>query len=250
MKRKRIALLFLCTIFFALFAFGSSAQVGRVIDRDGYLSSAGMSEASEALRRAENATGVTFRAYLYDYSRGEYDGDDYRSQYGFSRSSDLCLLIVTYDPFEEQYFYDLYTYGKAASSITDHEVDLLLDSPLVYDKIKGKHGYDLAGGIVGFAEVGTEMILAEHPTFAETLAGKIVIGLVIAAVCAAVGVIIVVVNYKKKLKSAIYPLDKYATLKLTSSSDLFIGKHVSRTRVTSSSGGSSHGGGGGHRGGR
>ena len=48
---------------------------------------------------------------------------------------------------------------------------------------------------------------------------------------------IIIYKYKKKLKSPIYPLDRYANLNLNTfaSSDIFIGKSVTRVRVNNSS---------------
>ena len=56
-------------------------------------------------------------------------------------------------------------------------------------------------------------------------------------------------NYKKKLKSTTYPLDKYAKLKLKDKKDTFIGKHVATVIISSGNGGRSGGGGGGGGGG-
>jgi uncharacterized membrane protein len=62
---------------------------------------------------------------------------------------------------------------------------------------------------------------------------------------------IIIYNYKKKLKSPIYPLSRYARLELNSgaSLDVFLGKTVTSVRIRSSSGGSRGGGGGGFSGG-
>ena len=56
---------------------------------------------------------------------------------------------------------------------------------------------------------------------------------------------IVLYKYKKKLKSPIYPLNRYANLQLDYATDHFLGSSVTRTRVSSSRGGRS----GGSRGG-
>ena len=69
----------------------------------------------------------------------------------------------------------------------------------------------------------------------------------------------IIVKYKTKVRSEIYPLDKYAKMKLTNSSDNLIGSFVTHRVIQSSSNsssGRSFGGSGGgsrgsgHRGGR
>ncbi len=59
----------------------------------------------------------------------------------------------------------------------------------------------------------------------------IIVSALIAIVAAAVSVIVVVARYKNKLQSPIYPLDKYTSLSLSESRDIFIGKTVTRVRV-------------------
>ena len=55
-----------------------------------------------------------------------------------------------------------------------------------------------------------------------------VVGGIVACVCVAV-------KYKTKVKSPIYPLDKYATLELTDSRDVFVTQYVTRVRINNSS---------------
>lgn len=58
--------------------------------------------------------------------------------------------------------------------------------------------------------------------------------LILAAVATAVTIILIVRNYKNKLKAPIYPIDKYATLNLTGRRDDFLHSNVTRVRVSSS----------------
>lgn len=57
---------------------------------------------------------------------------------------------------------------------------------------------------------------------------------VLAFVAAIVACVIVIVRYKRKLKSPIYPIEKYADLSLNVSRDDFIGSTVTCVRVSSS----------------
>lgn len=57
---------------------------------------------------------------------------------------------------------------------------------------------------------------------------------VFAFVAAAVACIIVVVRYKRKLRSPIYPINKYANLSLNACQDNFLGSTVTRVKISSS----------------
>lgn len=61
----------------------------------------------------------------------------------------------------------------------------------------------------------------------------LLVGLIAGAVIAGVTIGIIIYQYKKKVKSPIYPLDKYTTLDLNrfASSDMFLRRTVTRVRV-------------------
>ena len=63
--------------------------------------------------------------------------------------------------------------------------------------------------------------------------------IVISAVCgliaAVIACVIVVVKYKKKLKSPIYPVDDFCSLSLVDSRDDYIGSTITKVRISSSS---------------
>ena len=61
------------------------------------------------------------------------------------------------------------------------------------------------------------------------------VSIALALIAAIVAVVIVVVRYKRKLKSPIYPINRYATLSLNACQDNFIGSTVTKVRVSSSS---------------
>ena len=60
------------------------------------------------------------------------------------------------------------------------------------------------------------------------------ISFVFAAVGVAIAVITVLRKYKNKIQSPTYPVEHYTSLSLSHSSDRFIGKTVTRVRVSSS----------------
>ncbi|MBQ1260955.1 MAG: hypothetical protein IIX96_02990 [Clostridia bacterium] len=123
-------------------------------------------------------------------------------------------------------------------------MDYILDHEDVYDNLKAGRIYE---GIIGFLNVAAQELgtPAAHNARAITVAA--VISLLIGGIAATV----VVVKYKRKLKSPSYPLERYARLSVTHASDKFLTRNVTRVKIQSSSGGGrSGGGGGGHRGGR
>ncbi|MBQ2737996.1 MAG: hypothetical protein IJF38_04860 [Clostridia bacterium] len=63
----------------------------------------------------------------------------------------------------------------------------------------------------------------------------LVYALIFAVVGAAAVVIGVVRKYKKGLTSPIYPLEHYTKLNLTHREDIFLSRHVTRVKVSSSS---------------
>ena len=68
----------------------------------------------------------------------------------------------------------------------------------------------------------------------EDILVVIIVSLVIGLVAAGITCFVVYKKYKTKLKSPIYPIDDYTTLDLTDHSDSFIGRTVTRVRVSSS----------------
>lgn len=217
----------------------------RVLDRDDSLTSSDEMRIYDAVTDAEEATGVIFLIAVYDAGKGIPSGESAISSFGFSHTTDdVVLLIIECDDFEN--YYEMFTYGEAYDLISDRAVDRILDSSEVYDNIKGGN---LADGAVAFVKNTEKEITRE-------LSGEIyfapediwlIVGISLAA--GIISVVIVIIIYKTKLKSPIYPLSQFADLELTESGDFFLGQTVTRTKISSSSSGSGgSGGGGGSRG--
>lgn len=199
--------------------------------------------------KAESETGVRFVIATTTHSLW---GEDILDHFGLSENADLVILVITLD--YRTYYYDLYTYGKAASKISDREVDLVLDDPAVYDNLKS--GALLAGSMA-FTEKAAGALITPNLSpvnfSASFFFGVVALALLLSfLIC-----VIVFASYKRKKRSTGYPLDVYTTLSLTEREDIFTGSYVTKRRISSSSsggrsggGGRSHGGGGGHRGGR
>ena len=187
----------------------------------------------DAIADFERSTGKTIHIVTTEES--------YATPYslGISTSGDVIILIIEKD-YSENY-YELFIYGEPDSRITVDESDRILDDPEVYDNIK--FGSVDAGVLrfIGLTETAYGGVLQE--SFIRTL----VISIILAVIIAAIPTIIIVVKYKRKLKSASYPLERYASLSLNEGecSDFFIGSFVTKTRINTSSG--SHSGGGGGR---
>lgn len=193
--------------------------------------------------------GVEF--YLATYqAHGRYDdyiGDEYCRDIRNLKGTDAVLLIVTYDEWDGEYYYDMYTYGEANYAINQKEVNYILDKYEVYNNIKS--GY-VAEGVEAFF---TWSAKAYEGRVGAPPAMIIIISAIISLVIALIARAGVVAAYKHKKASVDYPLDRYATLELTREKDSFVRQYTTRTyspRSSSSGGGSRHGGGGGHRGGR
>jgi uncharacterized membrane protein YgcG len=226
-------------------ASSESLVYTRVLDRDGNLTASEEMRIYDAIADAEEATGVIFLVAVYDASEGIPSGESAISSFGFShRTDNVVLLIIECDDFEN--YYEMFTYGEAYDLISNRAADRILDSSDVYDNIKGGN---LADGAIAFVnrtaykmekELSGEIYIAPEDIW-------LIVGISLAA--GIISVVIVIIIYKTKLKSPIYPLSQFADLELTESGDFFLGKTVTRTKISSSSGsGSSSGGGGGSRG--
>ena len=189
--------------------------------------------------------------YLATYrARDAYDdfyGDEYCHEVRNLRGSDAVLLVVTYEERNRTYYYDMYTYGEANRAINQKEADYVLDRDEVYGNIKGGN---LAEGAEAFFTLSGQAFVGRvGASWTVIITVSAIIAVVIAlAVCGGV-----VAFYKRRHATVDYPLDRYASLKLTREVDAFVREYTTRTRISGSSGGgggSRHGGGGGHRGGR
>ena len=155
-------------------------------------------------------------------------------------AKDLVLLTVSYTG--GQYYYYLYTYGKANSRLSDHDVNVILDADAVYDNLKGGNIYE---GLEAFISKTENRTRAFALKFAY-LPAILLVSLVAAAICCG----IVVARYKMKLKPTNYPLDRFAKLELTERQDIFTGSFVTKHHINTSSGGGGRSGGGRSGGGR
>ena len=250
---KRILVLALVTVCLALALClpAAAAETRRVYDPFDMLTVADAEALTQQLDRLSSEHGVElyFAGYVAYNRFDDFYGDDYCATVKDLRGEDAVLLVVTYEMFNGNYYYNMYTYGEANYAISQKEVDYILDSREVYNNLKS-----------GFVADGAE---AFFDWSARAFVGRVGVSwVVIIAVSAVIALVIallvcggVVASYKRKRASVDYPLDRYAKLDLTRESDSFVREYVTRTYSPRSSGGGGsggrrHGGGGGHRGGR
>ena len=190
--------------------------------------------------RARYVIGTTDTYY---YDREEL-GDDFCRANGISQHNNVILLIIDASRLPTIY-YDMYTYGKPTANISDTEVERIIYHDKVYDNLKSNK---LLDGTLAFLKYADK---AHSGHLSMPFGTVLLIAISVGVIGATIVCVFVIVKYKTKLKSASYPIDKYASLELRTKEDIFLGTSVSKVRVasSSSSGRSGGGGGGGHRGG-
>ena len=246
---KISALLLVLVCLSASFALSAAAESGRVYDPSGMLTVSEAANLGTLLDElsAEYDVELYLATYVADDRYDDFYGDDYCTRVRNLKGTDAVLLVVTYEEFNNTYYYNMYTYGEANYAINQKEVNYILDTYDVYYNLKGGQVYE---GAVAFFEMSAEAFTGR----VGAPMGVIVVISAIISILIAFGVrAAVVAVYKKKKASVDYPLDRYASLELTHESDSFVREYTTRTyvpRSSGSSGGGRHGGGGGHRGGR
>lgn len=161
-----------------------------------------------------------------------------------SRRQNVIGLVVWHNG--TRYETELYTYGDMSRYITDAEIQTL-KSEVDADAKAGR----MYGAVETLIVRSTEMLAAgkaANPPRTQKVWLSLILGLVAGAVSGGVAVLIVVLRYRKKNRSASYPLEQFANLTLTLERDMFLYNTVTKTAIPTSTGGRS-GGGGGHSGG-
>lgn len=182
-----------------------------------------------AITKAEEQTKIIFVIASYNLSSVIPEGKDVVAKQGLDTNSDDIVLLIIESG--SRNYYEMFTWGIANTVITDSAVEKILDSKDVYNSIKGGN---FGSGALSFVEETVDAI--------ESYRRGLVVGLIVFSLLAgAIAVISVIVVYKRKLKSPIYPLSQFTKLDLTEHADIFLGKTVTRTKTSSSSSGGSSG---------
>ena len=237
---KKILIAFVAvTLLAVLLALPVSAESSRVADPYGQLTSSELISAEAALAKASEKAGMTVAVYINDYDDRPFTPSESSllSSLGLSSSSDCVVLLIDASSFTS--YYELFTYGEGYKLISDSRADRILDDDKLYSSIKFDNDYSAA--ISRFADlVGSELPAARRSSITKVIVIPIIVGIL----SGGIAVLIVVVRYKKKLKSPIYPLSKYASLELNDSRDIYLRTDVVRTRINTSSGSGGRSGGG------
>lgn len=225
-------------------AFGAGAQASFLSDIDGRLTSQQSAQVSSALSQVSERTGVGIYYYVRVRSNA-YDAvseTELRAYLGID-SGDSAVVLAVDCYADGSYYYELFTVGDAYGMLSDSACNRILDDSELYSSIKAGA---LAQGAVRFATVCAEEIESGR---AREAALDIAVPIIVGLSAGAIAVLIVVTSYRRKLRSPIYPLSKYASLDLSVSHDNYLTSNVTRVRIQSSSGGSGGGSsGGGSRG--
>lgn len=229
MKSRLIAFLIFLAVLISLTSVNVFASNESIFDEANMLDSKERTEISKAISSFEDKTGLDFVLVMHR--------DGIINPYKYAKG-DFILLEI-----EQElgiYYYELYVYGSADDRIMYSESDRMLDNKLVYESIKSGNFED---GVVELLRVAEIAYMGNYQEpFWQTLLIAFAIALLVSgAICGAV-----IYSYKRKLKSASYPLERYARLELRSKNDIFLGSTVSKVRINTSSSGR---GGGGSRGG-
>lgn len=239
MMKRLVYLAIIAILLVFLLALPSSAATSYVYDPDGHLSESDRDAVELYLVNLNNGSYISYYLVVSDY-----ESDAYKHSYG-----DTVTLWVDPVGYSGTYEYEIIVYGYANTEMSYRESDLILDDSDVYNNIKS--GNIRAGALRAFelADTAVHGDLRAENWLLKTILTSLVIAVVISAIACG----IIIYKYKKKLKSPIYPLDRYARLDLipANSRDIFLHKTLTRVRINTSSGSGGSGGrsgGGGSRG--
>lgn len=202
---------------------------------------------NQAAKDAQQKYGLTVLVATCQRSgsKATLNGEQLMSREGLQ--GNYTILIINADGLNQNYHFDIYTYGRSARKISDSEVEDILfsiwgDAILTSDSTKAVSGV-------------THMIDMCGSAYQPKWKAVVIAALIIAVIVTLVVVTRVKRSYSRKRKNDTYPLDKYCRLNLKDRQDVF--SHSTTTFVIINSGSSSGGGhfsggggGGGHRGGR
>ena len=246
MRRFLILLVVLLTVFTCTFSVFAAELNGYVQDNAGMFTASEINEINSYI--ASYWTDHSFDIYIVTVDEITYDADDFRYEHGIGKN---VIVLVLIDNYERNY--DFYTYGDATRAISDREVDLILDHSSVYNNIKSGRFCD---GVLGVIKQTDKYVKSDGDAFGARFVRCLGFGVFAGVTVAVILGISIIVSYRKKQRSASYPLERYAKLDLKCRDEHFMGSFVTKRVIQSSSGGGSRGGGGrsygggGRRGGR
>ena len=229
-----------------------------VYDYENYFTESEQNEINDTCKlvASKSKLAVFVATTKRNYTIAEMNGEDFCYKNNFSVYDTFAVLILNKDnAVNATYHLDIYTFGKAESKITEHEINAILYSKYG-DEIVGIDKNLAVDGIKGTIQkcaVAFSFILPKTSWVAPCI-----IALILSALIAFLINLGVKKSYSRKRTNQTYSLRDNGKLKLTSQTDAYITSTITSVVIrddssSSSRGGSySSGGGGGmgHRGGR
>ena len=248
MRRKIALVILLAMLISAVLAFFSYAEESDFLyDGANIMSDADKARIEEELRSFNEDFYSELHVVTYSGGTSRAAVDRYLNMRGYHYDPDIVIFVVELYPYDGIYYYELFTLGNTYNHYSNKEVNLILDNEDVYNATKSGRFSDAVGALTPLVMRAGEGKLRRDGWVWRTA----LVSLIIATVISGGATGIIIYKYKKKLKSPIYPLERYARLELNTvaSTDIFLGKTVTSVRIRSSSGSSRSGGGGGFSGG-
>lgn len=244
MKMKRLtALICLLVAFLCLCSFEERAA----IKLDNQWGTAPLTEEQIvaldqlAAEEGERVGGADFLVVFAENFESTAEAELRANGYHSDRQDVIGLVIWNGGTYYET---ELYTYGDMDRYISDADLDAL-KSAVDVDAKAGRFYEAARTMILRSAEMLAAGRAANPPkTPGQKVLTAVIVGVVIGALSGGVAVLLVVLRYRKKNRSASYPLEQFATLHLTMERDVFLYHTVVKTAIPTGNGGKSSGGGG------
>lgn len=234
--------IFLCTLFLSFCVHGENLlSTGCIIDPDNLLTDDEEGRITLDFRRAEqNADGCRLVLYYYLFKGSYIDETDFNRHGIYENGTPVIVFEITKET--DEYTYEIHTFGKDYRRVTSAEYNRMNNA--VKSSVKAG---DIVSACAIFAPLAAESFAQDYTNWGTVFLVSALVSFFITLIIG----IVIVVRYKKKLKSEIYPLSRFANMNLTGQSDVLIGTVVTKRRVSNSSssgggGGMGGGGGGGH----
>lgn len=203
MRKILIAILFVISLSIA-FSVAISAQGYGVFDGLGIISSSEQAKINDTFKEAYEETGIGF--YMCVYSNPVNTVEK--------------AIVMDIDVYYGRYGVSVYSMGNVS-----HKIDT--------EKLQHSVSYDVAcQRFSDSAKSLTSTAVASYNY--RNIKGFLLVLLIPTILTIVIFVIVVIVSYKKKLRGAIYPLNKFTTLDLTDHSDIYTHSHTTRYKYRDS----------------
>lgn len=204
MRKILIAFLFVILLSLA-FSVAISAQGYGVYDSLGIISGSEEAQINATFKEAYEETGIGFYMCVYSSPVNTVEK----------------AIVMDIDVYYGRYGVSVYTIGNVS-----HKIDT--------EELRHSVSYDVAcQRFSDSAKSLTSTAVASYNY--RSIKGFLLVLLIPMLLTIIIFVIVVIVSYKKKLRGAIYPLNKYTTLDLTAHSDTYSHSHTTRYKYRDSS---------------